>query len=274
MPNRASAIEITDINTKGIHFWARKDVIFAQLDAEMAELRKIGGIVTKEGSVGIGRAEITPGGQIVRGKWKWKYQKKGDASVGDDPHLNDGTARREQESNWWMMVNLNKRTKGDANAKLMVGAMSYALTMIKNTPLYWGPNLSSSIFIWGPKVSSVSEEARAQYQRDRSQPARYIKSLEVRAPKAEVGAVKERLHCHFQLYVTHYSMIHLDTKAFGRIFAMFYNKYLAQNGVKDQSDPDSLRIANGKKVLVWARLSPQKNAHEWMHRYAAKSQDD
>ena len=96
MPNRASAIVITDIKEKGIHFFARRDVIFAQLDAEMAELRKIGGIVTKEGSVGIGRAEITPGGQIVRGKWKWKYQKKGDASVGDDPHLNDGTARREQ----------------------------------------------------------------------------------------------------------------------------------------------------------------------------------
>ena len=95
--------------------------------------------------------------QTKKGSWKYKHQHRADVSrFGVDPHAKDGDGRRLQESNWWMMVNLNK-TPPAGEEDRMVRAMNYALPHIRNKPIHWGPNgHDKSIFTWGPDVKGVT----------------------------------------------------------------------------------------------------------------------
>lgn len=205
---------------------------------------------------------------IRKGQWKWTHQERANRErLGPDPHTQDGLGRRKQESNWWMMVNLNKKPKTDTDADTMVKAIAYSLSKIRNNPINWGPVPDASIFKWGPSVGCITDSERKVYQQDALEPTKYIESLEIEAPVAEIGPNKGRLHAHFQLFVTHFSMIHLDCKAFAKIFAKNYADALNRERVPMDS---YMRVTEGKSVLIWARLSAQKNAHTWMHKYASK----
>ena len=243
----------------------------SQRDAARALINPDSSPISK-GSISYGSASRPPIRDYKKGKWKWSHQERStDMSLGPDPQINDGLGRRLQESNWWMMANLNKRPKDDYESKTMVDAMSYALTKIRNNPSEWGGTPGSVIFTWGPdRVAHLSDDARAQYKNDGAEPLEYINKLEIEAPTAEIGPVKGRLHVHFQLYVSHWSCIHLDSKGFGKRFKHHYNQYMNKERVAGDSH---MRIQHDRSVLIWARLTAQKNAHNWMHKYAAKGQD-
>lgn len=248
------------------------DNTLAKLQAveDLSKQVMVGKRIAKKG-IKEGTASVYKASQAKKGSWKYKYQDRADIKrFGVDPHAKDGHGRRKQESNWWMMVNLNKAPPPGEQDR-MVNAMNYALTHIRNKPIHWGPNgHDKSIFTWGPEVNGVSLEARNVYKRDANRPMTVVTKLELDAPVAEIGPTYKRLHAHFTLSVEHYSMLHLHCKGFGAVFKQLYEEYMDKEGV---SKEDTKVRINGS-VLVWARLSSQSKHTEWLHKYAAKSQDE
>ena len=86
------------------------DNTLAKLQAveDLSKQVMVGKRIAKKG-IKEGTASVYKASQAKKGSWKYKYQDRADVKrFGVDPHAKDGHGRRKQESNWWMMVNLNK----------------------------------------------------------------------------------------------------------------------------------------------------------------------
>ena len=162
---------------------------------------------------------------------------------GEGVGTEDGLARRNQESNWELTINTNRKYS-ELDLPIAKQCFTHALESLR-------PRLAAGeLLIYGPVHPEV-------YGNDI--PSDVIKSFQmIYSQDFEVGPQSGRLHTHLHLYFRHVSQIQLDNNEFRSEFLRLWNECAGN------------RLAPLNRVNIKFRRNPASWEHDVKIAYAMK----